>query len=201
MEPSLSSEVISKDGLRGEIAAADPFQKDIPQLLLRMENGREVWVPANILEVQEDGTYLLPFDLTQIDEQLAVQQNSQETYVLPVIEEQVQVHRRRFKTGSVRLNKRVHEREEVVDEPEYIEQVDVERVPVNQQIESPLRPHYEGDTLVIPVMEEVLVVERRLMLKEEIRVTKRRETVHNPQKVILRSEEILVERIPGEKDE
>jgi stress response protein YsnF len=89
----------------------------------------------------------------------------------------------------------------VVDEPEYIEKVDVERVPVNQQIESPLRPRYEGETLIIPVMEEVLVVERRLMLKEEIRVTKRRQTVHNPQRVILRSEEILVERIPGEKEE
>jgi uncharacterized protein (TIGR02271 family) len=201
VEPSVSSEVVSIDGLRGEIAAADPFQNDMPQLLLRMENGREVWVPANLLEVQEDGTYLLPFNLEQIDEQLAVQKNSQETYVLPVVEEQVQVQRRRVKTGTVRLNKRVHEREEVVDEPEYIEEVDVERVPVNQQIEAPLRPRYEGDTLVIPVMEEVLVVERRLMLKEEIRVTKRRQTVHNPQKIILRSEEILVERIPGEKDE
>jgi stress response protein YsnF len=48
------------------------------------------------------------------------------------------------------------------------------------------------------VLEEVLVVEKRLLLKEEVRITKRRIETHMPQRVILRREEVAVERINGE---
>ena len=58
----------------------------------------------------------------------------------------------------------------------------------------------EEDTLIIPVLEEVLVVEKRLLLKEEVRITKREET-HTPQRVTLRREEAAVERINREGDE
>jgi stress response protein YsnF len=46
-------------------------------------------------------------------------------------------------------------------------------------------------------MEEVLVVEKRLMLKEEVRVTKSRHEVRDPKEVTLRSEEAVIERLPG----
>lgn len=52
-----------------------------------------------------------------------------------------------------------------------------------------------GDVMIVPLLEEVLVVEKRLMLKEELHISKRRTEVHNPQRVILRSEEVTVERI------
>lgn len=47
-------------------------------------------------------------------------------------------------------------------------------------------------------MQEVLVVEKRLMLKEEWRVTQRQLTRHRPQLVPLRREELVVEtNTPG----
>jgi stress response protein YsnF len=49
--------------------------------------------------------------------------------------------------------------------------------------------------MIIPVLEEVLVVEKRLMLREEVRITRRRSEVHETQEVMLRSESVSVERL------
>jgi stress response protein YsnF len=53
---------------------------------------------------------------------------------------------------------------------------------------------YEGDTLVVPVLEEVLVVERRVRIKEEIRITRTRREEHHAETVMLKSEQVSVER-------
>jgi stress response protein YsnF len=53
---------------------------------------------------------------------------------------------------------------------------------------------YEGDTLIIPVIEEVLVVEKKLLLKEEVHITKYVGETQQEKTVTLRSEEVSVER-------
>jgi stress response protein YsnF len=53
--------------------------------------------------------------------------------------------------------------------------------------------HYEGDTLVIPVLEEVLVLEKRVRLKEEVRVTRKTHREKSTQRVKLNSEEVSIE--------
>ncbi|MCU0893405.1 MAG: YsnF/AvaK domain-containing protein [Rhodospirillales bacterium] len=55
----------------------------------------------------------------------------------------------------------------------------------------------EGDTTIIPVFEEVVVVEKRLKLVEEVRLTKRQTIRHEPQTITLRRQEAVVERLPG----
>jgi stress response protein YsnF len=47
---------------------------------------------------------------------------------------------------------------------------------------------------VVPVLEEVLVVQKQLRLKEEVRITRHRREAHAPQTIVLRSEEVEVER-------
>jgi stress response protein YsnF len=59
----------------------------------------------------------------------------------------------------------------------------------------------EGDTLIVPLVEDVLVLEKRLVLREEVRVTKKRRQVRSPQQVILRREEVIVERHGDQPDE
>jgi uncharacterized protein (TIGR02271 family) len=81
------------------------------------------------------------------------------------------------------------------------DEVVVERVPINRVVEGPVSVRSEEDTLVIPLLEEVLVVEKRLLLKEEIRITKQRVETHAPQRVTLRREEAVVERINPKGDE
>ena len=56
---------------------------------------------------------------------------------------------------------------------------------------------HDGDTMIVPVYEEVLVVRKRLMLKEELHITRRKREVSRPQTVSVRREEVEVERLEG----
>jgi stress response protein YsnF len=60
---------------------------------------------------------------------------------------------------------------------------------------------YEGDTMIVSLLEEVLVVETRLLLKEEVRMTTRRTETHRPVTVTLRREDVTVERVDRERHE
>jgi uncharacterized protein (TIGR02271 family) len=123
--------------------------------------------------------------------------SGQET-VIPVVREELDVRKRRVETDSgVRVHKTVKERQAVVDEPLAKDEVRVERVKVDRTVDAPVEVRYEGDTMIIPVLEEVLVVQKRLVLKEEIHVTRRRSQTRAPQRVTLRSETAEIERIEG----
>lgn len=76
--------------------------------------------------------------------------------------------------------------------------VEVTRQARNEVVEEALEPWYDGDELVIPLYEERLVTEKRLVLIEEVRVrsTSSIETVHLRDTV--RRETIDVERVPPE---
>ena len=114
--------------------------------------------------------------------------------VVPVVEETAVVHKERVATETVRLRKRVHEDEEILDVPVQTGAIEVERVPVGRWLDAPADVRHEGDTTVYPVVEEVLVVEKRLRLVEEVRVTRRQTTRQVQERVGLRREEIVVER-------
>jgi uncharacterized protein (TIGR02271 family) len=123
----------------------------------------------------------------------------EEARVLPVIEERVVIRREVVEAGRVRITRRVHEHDEEVLVPMHHDEVQVERVPLNQTLPAgapaPLT-RYEGDTMIIPVLREVAVVETRLLLVEELRVTKRQVTTQHSEPVHLRREELTVEHLP-----
>lgn len=117
-----------------------------------------------------------------------------EEKVLPLVEESLVTHRRTVETGTVRVRTVVQQRDEVARAELYSQAVSVEHVPINREIDEVPLPWEDGDVLVIPVVEEILVVEKRLILKEEVRVRRRREVDHVEQPISLRSMEALVER-------
>jgi uncharacterized protein (TIGR02271 family) len=123
-----------------------------------------------------------------------------EHVVIPVVEETVELGHRLVDTGrGVRITKHVTEHEAHIDDPLIHEDVTVERVPIDMLVSGPEpTQHYEGDTLVIPVLEEVLVLEKRVRLKEEVRVTRRTHRENATQHVRLNSEEVLVENTGDE---
>ncbi len=120
---------------------------------------------------------------------------SDDTRTIPVLEETLDIQQRRVETGGVRVTKVVHEHEEVVTAPRMREEVTVERVSLNRIVEAPVLMRQEGDTLIIPVLEEVVVMEKRLMVKEELRITKRRIEEQTTETVTLRRAEAVVERL------
>ena len=119
-----------------------------------------------------------------------------EEVVMPVIQEELQIKKQPVETGRVRVTKRVHEHDELVDVPIVREEVEIDRIPVGRLLDGPVSVGQEGETLIIPVVEEVLVVEKRLRLKEELHVRKRQIESQTPQRIRLRQEEAIVERIP-----
>lgn len=118
--------------------------------------------------------------------------------IIPVIAEELVVLTMEKDTGGVRAVKTVRETEQIVDEPLLREQVTVERKTIKRMLDVPALVRQEGDTLIIPVMEEVLVVKRHFLLKEEIHIRKVQTQVHEPQSFIVRSEEVKLEQLPAE---
>lgn len=114
---------------------------------------------------------------------------------IPVIQEEAVVRTREVEGGGVRVHKTVTEREEVVQQPTYREDVDVERIAIGRVVDIVPEVREEGDTLIIPVLEEILVVEKRLVLKEELRITRRRSQQTEEARVVLREEQVRVEQI------
>ncbi len=77
------------------------------------------------------------------------------------------------------------------------EEVDIHRVPVNEYVDVAPPIRYEDDRIIIPVVEEVLLVEKRLLVKEEVVVTKRRTQVTAQQRELRQSTQVLVEPQAG----
>lgn len=120
--------------------------------------------------------------------------------LVPVIEEALHVDKRTVDQGGYRITKRVSTRRETVDELLRDHQVVVERRPIGLTLEGTDIPQqrYEGDVLIIPVVEEILVIEKRLVLIEEVRVSRTQATHRTPQQVTLRKEEVLIERLEAD---
>lgn len=119
--------------------------------------------------------------------------------VIPVVAEELQVSTEEVTRGVVRVRTHVETTEEVVDAPITAEEVQIERVPVHALVEGdPPQVREEDGIVIFPVLEEVLVVEKRLMLREEIRLSKRVTQSSAPQTVLLRREVVDIERLPAE---
>lgn len=121
---------------------------------------------------------------------------TQENLRIPLVEEQLTVGTRVVESGrGVRIHKTVLEQPVTIDERLAREEMTVEHVPVDRIValdEAPVT-RYEGDTLVVPVFEEVLVVERRLRIKEELRITRIRHEERYQDTVSLKAERIEIE--------
>ena len=109
--------------------------------------------------------------------------------------EEIAVSKCRVASGLVRVKVATRSHDEVVDEVLRHERVVVERVTINQPVETvpPLR--VEGDTTILSVVEEVVVVTRQLMLKEEVRMRRVQVTEAHHEVVTLREQEAVITRV------
>lgn len=117
-----------------------------------------------------------------------------ESVVIPVIEERLRVDKQVVETGIVRIAKQVTEEQETVNVPVFREEVIVDHVAIDQYVDTAPAVRYEGKTMIIPVIREVLITEKRLLLVEEVHVTKRQITNQESLEVMLRKEKVTVER-------
>ena len=193
---------------------------------LRLEDGRILRVPSGLLEETAVGEYRLhesfaalssgeygeaTYGLADADTDERLDSRSEyssvardadelETAVVPVVAESLNVSKRQLERGRVVVHKRVVTQQTTVDELLKDEQIEINRVPINKIVEAAGPNRSDGDTLIIPLYEEVLVVEKRLVLVEELHIIKRVREHRDPQEVTLRREEVDIERQSGEDD-
>jgi uncharacterized protein (TIGR02271 family) len=183
--------VIGPGGLRGLLL--DPIPND-PDQPVRIQVGerRILETPAGLLARQPDGSYSMPFSAQDLEGMV------DQPTVVPVVAEELDIQKRAVQTGGVRVHRRVLEHEEEVNMDLQREHVQVKRVLLDQDVEGPLPIRREGDTLIIPVVEEVVVVSRRYRLKEEVHVIKTVRTERYQERIPVQRQEAVIEEFDAD---
>ena len=126
--------------------------------------------------------------------------SNQADIIVPIHKEEVTISRRVIAGDVVRVSTVTEQREHQVNEPVFRERVEVEHVAIGRAVDTVPEIAVEGDVTIIPVVEEVVVVTRRLMLKEELHVRRVRETSQHHETVMLREQKAVVTRTPAQKN-
>ncbi len=152
---------------------------------LHLADGRVIRIPTSLLAQSQP----------QTASQAA---NSLEdgSFLIPLVEEKLVVGKQTVETAKVRLQKTVQLYEEALNEPLAVRTFDIERVVLNQPVDSAPAVREEGSTTIYPLVEEQLILTKQLILREEVRVTRRDTERRDTQVVSLRREHLIVEREP-----
>jgi len=126
-----------------------------------------------------------------------------EEQVIPVIEESLHVTKRVVEKGGFRVVKSVTTEEATIEEPTIHESAAVNRVTVNRLLEPGEelpKSRRDGDTLIIPIFEEVIVTEKRMRVTEELHIVLSRTETVTPQSTTIRRESVRIEPITSPND-
>ena len=186
MTPELLDSTSAPSGAN-RFTATEAFDSTRPATELRLPDGRLLRVPTALLLEQFSVA-----ESMNTDQQVVLDED--EPIAIPVLEEQLHVGKRSVVTGTVRLDKHVGVYEEALDIPLAVRSFDVERVVLNQPVETAPPVRQEGDTTVYPLVEEQLVLTKQLIVREELRVTRRDTERRDTRTVSLHRESIEVTR-------
>jgi len=188
--------VRSSDGVLGVIEARSDDPVD--RVTVRLRNGREALLPEELLTPETDGTYRTTVTAAQLLAGTEPASSEQAELAIPVIAEDLKVSKRQVAAGTLRVNKTVHEHTEVVQMPLSKDRLDVRRVVLDRDVEAVQPVRYEGDTIIVPVFEEVLIVQKRLRLKEELHITRKTVVENYEENVTVKREQASLERVDRE---
>ncbi|WP_430246166.1 YsnF/AvaK domain-containing protein [Neorhizobium sp. DAR64861/K0K2] len=121
--------------------------------------------------------------------------SDQDDQKIQLVEESVSVDKERVLTGRVRVSTSSSEVEELARATLAGTHVEVTRERIDREIDAVPQTRVEGDTTIIPVVEEIMVVEKRLVLVEEIRMRQIATSEDVSLPVTLRKQTATVERI------
>ena len=205
---------------RDAITLRDAHDRRLPfDLLGRNEDG------ALILRGPDGGRLVLPEDATDLDHGTEVRPGDEvglrlpfadldaaaarstgagpdevERRTVPLVAEEAVVEKRRHEVGTVRVRTRTEEREERIRVPLVHDEVEVRHVPIGRYVRAPEPVREERDRIVVPLHEEVLVVEKRLILREELHLIRRPERRTETHRIPLRRERAEIDRHPPREE-
>ncbi len=120
--------------------------------------------------------------------------DGQEDVRIPIVEERLRTEKRRVETGKVRVRTLVEEEQHTVRERLARSHVEVERVPMEIEVAEVPPVREEDGVTIVPVVREVLVVTKKLILTEEVRLKRSTDYQDHAQPVTLRMQRAVVER-------
>lgn len=95
-----------------------------------------------------------------------------EEYRIPIVQEEAHVFKRAVTTDRVTVRTGAEEHQVFIRDELVRGQVTVQRFPVEREVSAAPPIRTEGEVTIIPVVEERLVVEKRLFLVEELHLTR-----------------------------
>lgn len=183
--------ILDAEAREGVARRQEMFDTGRAHVRVQLAGGQTLLVDKTLLREGDEGRYRLPLRYAELEHALST--GDEPPLVIPVIEETMTVDKRAV-TQRVRIVKSVEARPVMVDETFAEEEVEVERVQVDREVDGPVSIRYEGDTIIIPLLEEVVVVEKRLRLREEVHIRKRRTARTLSEPITLRREAVRIER-------
>jgi uncharacterized protein (TIGR02271 family) len=117
---------------------------------------------------------------------------------LSLLEEQISVVRRRVNGDTIRVSTVTNTTEQHVAEEISHERIEVEHIAIGRRIDTAPPTREEGGVTIIPIVEEVLVVEKRLFLKEEVHIRRVRVPATHRETITLRKQDVVVKRTKPE---
>ncbi|WP_165823555.1 YsnF/AvaK domain-containing protein [Metarhizobium album] len=117
------------------------------------------------------------------------------------VEEQLEVAKRRVSDGQVKVRTKTELDHETVEQDLKQVTASIERIPIGLEVDEFPQIRTEGDTTIVPICEERVIVEKRLVLVEEIRIKREITVQHERVPISLRKQKFVVERIyPNSKE-
>jgi uncharacterized protein (TIGR02271 family) len=113
--------------------------------------------------------------------------------------EQLEVAKDVVAGDTVRVSVQVETEQRHVTLAAASESISIETVEIGREVAEAPPVRTEGNVTIIPILEEVTVVTKRLILKEEIRMTRTRTETTSVETVPLRTEHAVVERFSSHK--
>jgi stress response protein YsnF len=113
---------------------------------------------------------------------------------IPLVEERLVTSKQEVETGRVRVRTLVDENEALVRETLRHSTVEVERVTIEREIDEIPPVREEGGVTIIPVVREVLVVQKKLILAEEVHLRRQIQIEEQAQPVLLKTQRAVIER-------
>lgn len=117
-----------------------------------------------------------------------------EKIVLPVLEEEIVSIKQNKITCRVKIDIETIETEHLENVQLFHQTIEITHKPIGQIVETAPEIRQEGQTMIIPVIEEIAVIVKKLFLKEEIHIHQSQTSENKKISLSLKKQQVKIER-------
>jgi uncharacterized protein (TIGR02271 family) len=172
----------------GEIATIYGLSKDESSLIVRLANQQLLYVPVTYIKTKSSDRYSITHSFAELHDMPP----NRDTY--PVIEEKPIIGKKTVETGRIQIKKTVEEVPTRFEQTLNKEEFQISSVAVDETRDEPAQMRTEGDLTIIPVQEEVLVVIKKYLVREEIQIRKVRTERTESIEIPLKKESVSIDK-------